>query len=566
MAEQMPDYHWRTQGEEEMILQRLFSRMKLFHKLFWAITALNILTITAFTSYNYVNQKKSVMRGIDDKLLASAQGLKLSMERFHEKVARPETITPTEYRRELDSLSAMVNESGIKYAYTVMMKNGAVVFTLSSYTKEELEKGELTSLFEPYSDAAAGLRKALASGTIVYDQYTDQWGSVRSVFLPSRLPNGVFYAIGIDIGIDEIDLALRKTLLGCVGIGFCVFAAGSGVALLVAWYISRRIGEIAAHLNRIADGDLGVLVAKTSDDEIGMLADDMNRMVKKLTELLRSVRDASHSVVTASSHLHATSAQMSTGVDQVAAQAIAVATAAEEMAATSQEIARNCDTAAHSVRETEGVAQTAEGVVKHTVEMMNSIALLVNRTAATVKELGASSDQIGNIIATIDEIADQTNLLALNAAIEAARAGEQGRGFAVVADEVRALAERTSRATREISGMIQSIQQNIGGAVDSMEEGVTQVAKGTTDAARSGDALQAILRHAQAITAQVNQVAMAAAEQTTTTSEISDSINRITSVAKETVQDVQSSTAAAGQLISLADELKRQVEQFQLSP
>jgi methyl-accepting chemotaxis protein len=548
-----------------MNIRRLLSKTKLSHKLFWIITLLNTLTISAFTFYNYENQKMTILQGIDSKLLASAQGTKISMDKYHESLIKAGTVDQSEYRKLLDDLSIFANGAGVKYAYTVIEKKSGVIFTSSSYTREELEKGELTGLFEQYKDAPEGLKKALESNKIVYDQYTDKWGSFRSIFLPSSLSNGTTYAIGIDIGLDEINLALRRTLFGCLMIGACVFAAGIIVALLVASYISRGIRRVAMYLNKVADGNLGFLIENTTDDELGMLSQDLNRMIEKLRTLIRSVFDASNSVVTAANQFHMTSIKMSTGVEEVAAQAMAVATAAEQMAATSNEIAKNCGIAAQSVKDTEGIAQTAEGIVCQTVQMMNSIADLVIESAGTVKELGGSSDQIGDIIGTIDEIADQTNLLALNAAIEAARAGENGRGFAVVADEVRALAERTSKATQEIAKMIKSIQLKTKDAVYSMEEGVTKVARGTEEAAKSGNALQDILKHAHTITAQVNQVAVAAGEQTTSTSEISNNINLITTVAQGTVNEVQSSVASTSQLINLACELQRQVGQFKLA-
>jgi methyl-accepting chemotaxis protein len=188
----------------------------------------------------------------------------------------------------------------------------------------------------------------------------------------------------------------------------------------------------------------------------------------------------------------------------------------------------------------------------------------VSRAAHETAELQVVGEQIHQIIDSITDIADQTNLLALNAAIEAARAGEQGRGFAVVADEVRALAERTTRATREIGEMIKAIQGETKGAVAAMEQGVHQVAAGTEEAAKSGVALREILEQVNDVAMQVNQIATAAEEQTATTAEISSNMLQITEVVQATSQGAQESATAAAQLSGHAEELLRLVRQFKL--
>jgi methyl-accepting chemotaxis protein len=255
---------------------------------------------------------------------------------------------------------------------------------------------------------------------------------------------------------------------------------------------------------------------------------------------------------------------MATGSEEVSAQVGTVATAGEEMSATSGDIAQNCQFAAEASQQASTAAVTGAKVVDETIFLMNSIAGLVRNSANAVESLGNRSDQIGAIVGTIEDIADQTNLLALNAAIEAARAGEQGRGFAVVADEVRALAERTTRATREIGEMIKAIQLETKGAVIAMEQGVNEVAKGSATAANSGRALEEILEQINSVTTQINQVATAAEEQTATTSEISSNMQQITDAVAQTANGAQESAVAAEQLSGLADDLRVIVRQFKL--
>jgi methyl-accepting chemotaxis protein len=232
------------------------------------------------------------------------------------------------------------------------------------------------------------------------------------------------------------------------------------------------------------------------------------------------------------------------------------------MTTTSTDIAGSCLSAATGSQEAGNEATHGEGVVQETITRMNLIAARVQESARTIENLGRRSDEIGAIIGTIEDIADQTNLLALNAAIEAARAGEQGRGFAVVADEVRALAERTSKATREIATMIKSIQNDTAAAVSQMENGVKEVEAGIGDAARSGSALGEIIEHINGVTMQVNQIATAAEQQSATTQEITTNIQMINDVIQDTAQGAERSASAAESLSSLAEELNHLVGRF----
>ena len=340
-------------------------------------------------------------------------------------------------------------------------------------------------------------------------------------------------------------------------------------SVIVAGYIARiitlSIRRCVYVAERIAEGDLTVEINDDGKDETALLMKAMQNMTDSLNRTIGTMARASMEISSAAKQLHFTSGQMVEGAEEVVSQASSVATAGEEMAATAGDIARNCHMTATSANQANKAAAEGFEVVGKSVAAMGSIAERVKSAAKSVDGLGGRSEQIGEIVGTIEDIADQTNLLALNAAIEAARAGDQGRGFAVVADEVRALAERTARATREISGMIKTIQTETKGAVTAMEEGVSEVEKGTNEAAKSGQALQIILELINAVTQQANQIATAAEEQTATTSEISSNMQGITDIVQRSAAGAFETTAAASKLSHLALELQQIVGQFKVA-
>uniref|UniRef100_C6E8I9 Methyl-accepting chemotaxis sensory transducer n=1 Tax=Geobacter sp. (strain M21) TaxID=443144 RepID=C6E8I9_GEOSM len=368
----------------------------------------------------------------------------------------------------------------------------------------------------------------------------------------------------MDVADGEFDADRRMAIVVAVVVGAAGLLLLLVVGLLLLRSIMRSIDAMRVVMTAVHEGDLTRRVEIDSKDELGIMSREFNGIIGRLQEMINHISDTSNQVVAASAQLSATAERIANGAEEVAAQSSTVATAGEEMSATSGDIALTCQKASDGAKLAAESAGGGASLVERTVSVMGEIAAKVQESARTVETLGERSDQIGAIIVTIEDIADQTNLLALNAAIEAARAGEQGRGFAVVADEVRALAERTTRATREIDEMIKAIQRETKGAVAAMEQGVGQVEAGTREAAKSGDALREILEQVHDVAMQVNQIATAAEEQTATTSEISSSMQQISQVVRDTASGAHQSAAAAHELNGTAEQLQRLVRQFRL--
>ncbi len=335
-----------------------------------------------------------------------------------------------------------------------------------------------------------------------------------------------------------------------------------GISLLMKSIILSPIQKTVEVIEEVSRGDLTRRIDITTSDEIGETARHFNTFADTLQGVVTQVAESSEKVSSAANTLDISSAQMAEGIEEVAFRVGSVATASEEMSTTTSEIAQNCVIAAKSSESASTSARTGEAIIQETVRVMNRIKDIVIDSASVIKGLGTRSDQVGDIVELINDIADQTNLLALNAAIEAARAGEHGRGFAVVADEVRKLAERTAIATREIGVTIESMQKETKKAVSSMEQGVAEVETGTTEAAKSGHALKEILHQITTVTTEVNQIAVASEEETATTNEIASSIQQISLVMQQTSSKIQENAEASRQLAGLSRELQEMVGQF----
>lgn len=387
------------------------------------------------------------------------------------------------------------------------------------------------------------------------------YGAVITDF--SGRPVGVLeIAMDRSHNVAAMDDARMLTLL----IGALALVIGTLIALAISRSIIRPLRETTDAMNDIShgEGDLTQRLTSNGKDEVAELALAFNRFAEKVQQMVIQVSGSTAQLASAAEQMAVITDETNQSVQDQHGQIEEVATAINEMAATAQEVANSAASAAGAANNADDEANLGRGVVQETIDTIDSLASDIGEAVGVINRLEENSDNIGGVLDVIRGIAEQTNLLALNAAIEAARAGEQGRGFAVVADEVRTLAHRTQESTQEIQSMIESLQQGARNAVEVMNKSNDRSQECVEKAASAGTSLTSITSSVNQINEMNLQIATAAEEQTSVAEEINRNVLQINALVEGTASGARQTSSASAELTSLASQLQSLVGQFKI--
>ena len=521
-----------------------------------------ILLILAFSIgvFTILNKYRNDIKDIKERIekVNYAHNMK---DEIKDIVTRVPVFIIAKNQEERDKITKLTGEKRKKYAK--LFKK----ITEMTYTEQgrQLLKNIENTIKEtaPYTDKIMKLAKSGNQQEAIKVYNTEYIAQLEKLYKTLDV-EVEYHKEKLNKKIEELLLDIEKEFIAFVIVSLLIIIISILFTIFISRAIKQPVTEIKEALGKMAKGDLSVQIKIKTKDEMGIIAQSLQEAIMNIKHLIEETRNIAISLASSSEELSSTTEEISQNLKHQTDRANQIASAAEEMSQTISHIAQNTSNIAELSITTANVAGEGRDITKNTAKEIKVIEEALNQLSKVINGLGDSSRQIGEIVTVIKDIADQTNLLALNAAIEAARAGEQGRGFAVVADEIRKLAERTTKATDEISEMINGIQKEVDAAENSMEDATKKMLRGVELSNKSAEMLGDILTKAKELQTMIQQIASSTEQMSSVTENITQDIGTIANGSKEIFLAVEQSAQTASDVAKSGVELKSAIEAFKI--
>lgn len=539
--------------------------MKIKYQILFApFLALLFLLICGGIAYQAISEQ--------DKALAEISGIRLTNMLNGVDIAKRVSTLHTEMFRVVSWYNAYDTDTQTQLKHGVSDQIQAAQSALESWLASSAlslhEQASIHTLQQQLKAYQAGAEEALFMLDLDVNSALGSMHNVENLFQALKATFDEFNTLQQQLSglvFDEVKGDSKRSLALTAVLVVAAVMIASLVALFTAKNLLRQLGGEPADAVRIAkqiaEGDLTHSYPKAPQ---GSLLESMGRMQQELSQMVRRLSQLAQTLAGQSQQMSESSQEVAKSSAKQCQSAISISATVEEMSGSINSVSDNAQTATRLSQNSGEQAKTGSDIILRAANEMEMIATSVTGVSGTVAELGESSEKISSVVTVIQTIAEQTNLLALNAAIEAARAGEQGRGFAVVADEVRGLASRTAESTSEISTMINVIQTNVATAIEAMEKSVEQVEQGVVLANSAGESIVQISTAADQALDAVGDISHALAEQTAATNEIAVSIENIASMSTSNSEQAEHSATDAKELAQIAIEIREAIGQFRL--